>query len=218
MKTFKLKSLFAILVCTGLLLSCSNDDDGNIANDPGVTPTTFGGPRSNADNTPLALNFSASLTNTSEDASCNASSVLYQHSGEGSSDITGDFVADITYCRDPQSLAVSNFQITLEDSEGDMIFLSQRNFLTSDEVDDVAVNDDPNEVNAIGQDPENDTNQGNLVTNNNVEDGFLYLEITGGTGKYEGASGEISSRLTRVLAAASEVTNFNFSGSIAGLQ
>lgn len=202
MKTFNVKYLFTVLLCTGLLLSCSNDDDALVADEPQTpnprvaTPTT--------DATAVSLNFAVSLDTYANTSTCGAGNYLYQHSGEGSNNTFGDYTITMSYCGQPNSFNAYDLEVVIQDSNGDQLILSQAaNSIIPAPV-----------VSGVNQTPNTLTDEDGI----SIQDAdLLVLEVTNGTGAYSNAAGELSSKLRQGLNVGAENATFSFSGRLTGL-
>lgn len=205
MKTFKLKTLFSVLICTGLLFSCSSDDDGITSSNPPTPNPRTGTPP--VETTSLDLSFSANLDSYSEEVGCGEDLYLFQHSGQGSSDVTGAFSVDLSYCGQPESLQVYDLQLTIENANGDQIFLRQVTSTTFD--------DPYGQITDNGSEFDEPGNSGNSSTL--TEDRIITLEITGGTGQFANTHGELSAKAAPSFMAGTSQVSFVFVGLVGGL-
>lgn len=203
MKTFNVKYLFTVLLCTGLVLSCSNDDDAAlVADDPQTPNPRVATPTSQV--TSVSLNFAVTLDTYANTSSCGDGNYLYQHSGAGSNSTFGDYSITLTYCGQPNSFNAYDLEVVIQDSNGDQITLSQAgdSFIPSPVEN--GVNQSPNDItDAFG---------------NSIQDAdLLVLEVTNGTGSYSNAQGEFSTQLREGLNVGAQNANFSFSGRLTGL-
>ena len=203
MKTINLNRLITLLCVTGLLLSCSNDDDITSV-DP--TPRNFNAPSGN-EAVPIDLNFTVNLDGQSEGQGCEPGSYLFQHSGSGTNDVLGNYTVDISYCGQPQSVTVSSIEVVLEDDGGNKIYLNQRPNSSSGGDQDNFGN------NVSGGTPGIYTGNGGV----NHDDELLVFEVSGGTGIYSSAEGTLTSKLSPGFQAGAEMSNFLISGLISGI-
>ncbi|WP_224490878.1 hypothetical protein [Robertkochia flava] len=205
MKTFNLNRLFTLLCIAGLLLSCSNDDVDDLTGTP-PTPRNLNEPLNDAP-TPVDLSFTANLNSLSQDQGCGGGNFLFQHSGQGSSAVLGNYSVDISYCGVPQTAGISGIEIIIEDASGNQLFLREK--------DENASND--NEGNSfVNNSGVTDTNfPGNGVLNEDND--LLQLEITGGTGQYSSAEGSFTTRLGTGFQAGASMTRFSLNGIISGI-
>ncbi|THD67380.1 hypothetical protein E7Z59_06880 [Robertkochia marina] len=202
MKTINVKYLFTVLLCTGLVLSCSNDDDAIVADDPQTPNPRVATPTSEV--TSVSLNFAVSLDTYTDSSTCGDGNYFYQHSGEGSNGTFGDYSITLTYCGQPNSFNAYDLEVVIQDSNGDQITLSQ----AADSFIPEPV------VNGVNQSPNDITD----ADGNSIHDAdLLVLEVTHGTGSYSNAQGEFSTQLRQGLNVGAQNAAFAFSGRLTGL-
>lgn len=212
MKTFRIKCLLTLLLGTGLVLSCSSDDDSSMEAMEQPTPQTFESPATSS--TIVELDATTNLDDFTENDNCGDGGVFYSRSGTGNSPVTGDFTIAISYCGQPDTFEISDLQVALEDEDGHQIFLEQvENPDLEDPDDSNAQSDNANSNGNSDNTPASNNNQNN---NNNNQ---ILLEVSGGSGKYAEVSGQLSIKITPafLVSNGNAQANFNFRGFFEGL-
>lgn len=180
MRTPNLRMLFTLLVTISMMYSCSDDDAESL-----ITPRALPQP-----DTSLAINLDIGLAldAVAETLTCGEGWYFYEHSGDGNTEVIGDFSLDLTYCGTPRNAILSEIDVVITDQNGDQIYLQRNN----DEGDSTV-------------------RSGN---NNTANSRTLVLDVTGGTGAYQNYTGTLVSYLPDNFHAGITAITLTFSGNL----